>query len=400
VLIDGKPFDHSRTRYPLEGKHRSVGCTECHRGGIAKTPRPTFATCTACHQDTHGGQATLAGKPADCGACHTVAGYLPATYTAQRHAESGYPLQGKHAAVGCRDCHPKRPENKALGTAAIVIRRPHERCVDCHKDAHAGQFAAATGERAVFADCAACHRVDGFKPSTFDLARHAKTRLPLQGKHATTTCAACHGPQRTDLPALPDKSKLGPAGVLLTLSDAACAACHRDPHAARFKQACSECHDQNRFRPSTYDLAAHARCSFKLDGAHRAVPCAECHVDLKREPTRATLLLTRTTEPPLLQPLNKTLCSDCHESPHGVQFEGRARGEACTVCHQDGSFKPASRFDHDRHADFKLRGAHEKVLCSACHVPRIEAGRAVVVYHPVPAHCEDCHRKSPKGKLP
>ncbi len=407
VNLDGKPFDHSRTKYPLQGKHTSVACAACHKGGIAQTPRPAFATCTACHIDAHAGQATLAGKPADCAACHTVDSFEQTTFTLARHQQSGYPLQGKHAAVKCALCHVKNPKGVdpvKLGKAGVLIRAAHDRCTACHRDQHGGQLA----KRAEFADCASCHRVEGFKPSTFDVARHAKARLPLNGKHASLECAACHSVARKSLAALPAKEVLGNAGVQFALNELKCEQCHRDAHGGRFAKAsatgpargCADCHAEKSFRPSTYDAEAHKRCNFPLDGAHRAIPCSQCHTDLQRAPAKATLLLASVTEAPLTMTMQKSKCTDCHESPHGVQFVGRPGGDNCSVCHDAKAFKPAGRFDHDRNAKFKLEGAHEKVACAKCHTTRPENGKSVVIYRPVLARCEDCHRRPPQGRQP
>jgi len=53
-------FDHAASRFPLEGAHRDIGCTECHRQesrlglGVAGVMmmvkyKPLDLTCAACH---------------------------------------------------------------------------------------------------------------------------------------------------------------------------------------------------------------------------------------------------------------------------------------------------------------------------------------------------------------
>ena len=51
-------FDHGTSRFPLEGAHKDVGCTECHRqesklglgvAGVMVRYRPLDLTCAACH---------------------------------------------------------------------------------------------------------------------------------------------------------------------------------------------------------------------------------------------------------------------------------------------------------------------------------------------------------------
>ena len=74
-VIDKNRFDHDRTKYPLAGKHATVACAACHKDfSTPALKSPAFATCASCHRDAHNGTATVAGKPADCAACHTVSG--------------------------------------------------------------------------------------------------------------------------------------------------------------------------------------------------------------------------------------------------------------------------------------------------------------------------------------
>ena len=74
--INRKAFDHARTRYPLRGRHLTVKCERCHDFSTPTGRRPAFATCGSCHRDPHAGTATLAGKPADCAACHGLGGFI------------------------------------------------------------------------------------------------------------------------------------------------------------------------------------------------------------------------------------------------------------------------------------------------------------------------------------
>ena len=53
----------------------------------------------------------------------------------------------------------------------------HDRCADCHADAHAGQFTS----RSDAGDCRTCHTISGFLPTTYTPASHAKARFPLTG---------------------------------------------------------------------------------------------------------------------------------------------------------------------------------------------------------------------------
>jgi hypothetical protein len=95
---------------------------------------------------------------------------------------------------------------------------------------------------------------------------HARTRFPLTASHAAVACRSCHP---------------GSDGALaFSGRPLECAGCHQDPHAGRFarngRTDCARCHEPTQWiRVVSFD---HDReTSFKLEGAHRAVPCAGCH---------------------------------------------------------------------------------------------------------------------------
>ncbi len=404
--VDRRAFDHDRTRYPLRGKHVGLDCARCHDPAKAWGPKPAFAACGNCHRDAHAGQATLAGAPADCSSCHDVEGYDRTTFTVDRHRATRFPLQGKHRDVKCDGCHPKNPPGfsaERLGTAGILLRRSFAKCMDCHADAHGGQLAGHADGGA----CESCHRVDGWRPSTFTVSDHAKLQLPLEGRHARIPCAACHGPERElGLPALPGPEKLGSARVALTIDDATCTRCHEDPHRGRFSaegdraraRRCLECHGTDSFVPSTVDVAVHQGFEFPLEGAHRAVPCDGCHPEEKLPTAASSLIDPGGTSRELPYKVRDRTCAGCHRSPHGDQFAHRADHGACDGCHGLESFRPATRFAHDRDSRFRLVGAHAKLACDRCHSPRPDAsGRSVVRYRPLGMECTSCHAQRSQG---
>jgi hypothetical protein len=368
-----KGFAHDRTRYPLRGRHAAVKCEGCHDFSTARGRRPPFATCGGCHRDPHKGTATLAGKPADCDACHGLAGFTPSTYTVAQHAGSRYPLEGRHRSVRCAACH-----ERSLRPAAA-------RCLDCHGDDHGGQLAARPGG----AECRACHTTEGWRPTTFAAARHASAGLPLTGRHARIECAACHAAARKGLGPLPPLRSLGKAAVAVVLPERGCGDCHVDTHEGRYSNRCTECHDAERFAPSTVGVAAHARFDFPLEGAHRAVPCPACHKTQSRRPLGVTLIGVARPRLATDYAVADQRCAACHTTPHGAQFDARADGGACESCHGVDAFAPADRFDHDRDTRFPLRGAHAPVACSACH----GASRpgTPVSYRPLSIECSSCH---------
>ena len=396
--VSEKNFDHDRTRYPLRGRHATVACAACHDPKKAWGAKPAFASCNACHRDPHNGLGTLAGKPVDCAACHDVNAFKPSTFTVLQHRATPYPLEGRHAKVACEGCHARQAPAAAatLGPARTLMRPPHARCRDCHGEDHGRQLAARPDQGA----CESCHGVAGWKPSRFTVADHERLKLPLRGRHVQIACAACHGARREGLPPPAGAATAGKAAFVFSLSERECVACHNDPHRGRFEpggarpraQGCIACHGPGSFRPSTMDVAAHASSGFRLEGAHRATPCQACHPELKATPPASTLRLASAGARALPLADAPTTCEPCHRHPHGTQFAARRDKGACEACHGLDAWSPASRFDHNRAAAFRLDGAHAKVPCADCHKSEKAAdGTRRVIYRPTPTRCESCH---------
>jgi ribosomal protein S27E len=99
------------------------------------------------------------------------------------HASTRFVLTGSHRAVACADCH--RPPNLETDLINVDFRKAPSTCEECHRDVHAGQFAAGAATTA----CANCHNSNKWKPSLFD---HSRTRFPLEGVHKNVRCALCH----------------------------------------------------------------------------------------------------------------------------------------------------------------------------------------------------------------
>ncbi len=402
-VIDKNRFDHDRTKYPLRGKHVTTTCASCHKDfSTPALKKPAFATCATCHKDAHNGSATLAGRTVDCTECHTVNGFARSTYTTASHATTPYPLEGKHLMVECAACHTRSTATtaaKTLGNAKVVIRPKYARCLDCHADDHGGQLKATADN----GECSTCHHLTGWAPSTFDSAAHAKTKLVLEGRHQEIACVACHGLSRPELPPMTNTATIGKAKFRFQIAEIDCAACHLDPHAGRFVSGgaramptgCPTCHSTLAFRPSTADIAAHARFDFPLEGAHRATACSACHEELTRPST--TTRSTLVQGPGGFADLQfeaKRECAACHDTPHGDQFVAWDARGGCAVCHAADAFVPAAKFDHTADASFSLNGAHEKVPCARCHVRDAAAPPTTPLrYRPLSGRCETCHGK-------
>jgi hypothetical protein len=211
---------------------------------------------------------------------------------------------------------------------------------------------------------------------------HATTGFPLNGRHVDIDCASCH-----------DASAAGKLkGVHIAFEPgtekhtfpkpraATCATCHDDAHGQVFAArpdsgACTACHREAGWVPTTFDAVRHDReTTFPLEGAHVAVPCQSCHEK-------------QGGAPPTFR-LGKVTCGSCHadSSPHGDQFETRS----CDTCHTESSFT-IEHFDHAK-TRFPLEGAHRSAPCAACHVPeQTRNGRRMVRYRPLGTECSDCH---------
>jgi hypothetical protein len=376
-------FDHARTAFPLTGKHAAVACIACHTtGGLATAhdakPAPMVAfgpvahdDCSSCHRDPHAGRFGAA-----CARCHaSTTSFRMLKAGGFDHDRTRYPLRGRHASVACAACH--------VPGAKTSQRPSFGSCNSCHSDPHGGQATVA----GVATDCASCHTVQGFTPSTFTVAQHTNTEYPLLGAHANVRCGQCHTKQST-------RTTAGAARIPLRPAHDRCASCHRDPHAGRFspgsargrKGDCLDCHTMNALLPARYDAAMHATAEFRLEGAHRAVACAACHGGLAAAastPARARALAFQD---------ERRACANCHAGVHGKQFDERPDRGACQACHGQEAFTPATRFDHHTDSRFRLEGVHERIPCASCHPSRRGAdGTVSVVYRPIPHRCEDCH---------
>ena len=109
---------------------------------------------------------------AACSSCHVTDSFRRVDNPSFDHNRTGYPLAGEHLRVSCEKCHRQNIDGglvAATREAAALRRLPHERRDDCHADAHGGQLA----NRPERVDCAVCHEVQGWKPSTFTVERHA-----------------------------------------------------------------------------------------------------------------------------------------------------------------------------------------------------------------------------------
>jgi len=383
-------FDHSRTAFALEGRHRSVQCRDCHtvRGTPVTGPggsrdstfvdfgsaRNTAAGCVSCHTSPH----TQTGRMGRCEGCHTVNGWfvLSDSLRSFDHAPIGFPLVEAHASADCEDCHWPSAGHSTLPAAALSranFLRPLNRqrmgfgsCASCHTEVHQAEL----GERG--RNCQRCHNQTRFAPTEYVMAAHDSTTFALTGAHQAVPCSSCHVRLAG--------AAAGLGRVRFRMTDHSCTGCHRDPHGAQFAgRTCETCHTTAAWQGARGDFD-HAGTRYPLRGAHRNLACGSCHA-------------TRANGTTAFRGLPLT-CSaaGCHGDPHGGQFNGRERGETCTTCHDEDGFKPV-RFDHQTDTDWPLDGAHSRAACSACHRP--QGSPPVVRWRSLPHRCEDCHASQP-----
>ncbi len=281
--------------FPLEGKHSTLECVKCHQpAGRDARYKTGKLLCPACHTeraDPHGGEFAAEPHSNKCDQCHTQAGFTPTTFTVERHAQTQFPLTGKHTEVECHKCHkPLAPEgaNAAAQVASLKAsipagkttepdsrrqyRFPSRNCDVCHTDPHG------ISPEANLA-CATCHVTQEWKsPLPFD---HSRTRFNLAGSHQDPdkpiACTKCHKPS--------GQASVGAAATAPVFSRVStdCSRCHveKDPHGGQFSSAerqtdCSSCHAPAAWKPSTFN---HSQARFVMDNRHRNVDCQKCHKD-------------------------------------------------------------------------------------------------------------------------
>jgi hypothetical protein len=413
-------FDHQLARFKLTGKHATVECEKCHRGTPAMWKPVEFATCESCHQDPHGGQF----KPQPCTKCHDTASWqvatdaikanhpklslaaghanvacktchdrgndkppskgsrceschgpihiakfgdrcegchasikwvgLPESIGRDNHGKTRYPLEAKHAAVACAKCHaPGKPQAQRYRNVGFAT------CATCHPDPHKGEFASRKS-----GECAQCHSLAGFAPTTFDLAAHATTAFALDGKHVATPCKSCH--------------KSAAPRLAWNVSARQCADCHANPHGTQFAKeqaegGCAKCHTTFDWHQPHIDHS-----TWPLLGVHAQTPCASCHGEQKAG-----------AQPAAYRGIARE-CEGCHDDVHAGQF---ATGDAkpCKTCHQPTTFKIAKTFDHAT-TRYPLEGKHTALACERCHTATtLRNGTSAVRWRLGYTECRACH---------
>jgi hypothetical protein len=304
------PFDHSQTKFVLNGKHQGVRCEACHKN-VVLGPAPVAKRvadfrglktgCVSCHADVH--QSALG---ASCETCHSAASFHITNY---KHLRFEAFFSGHHASVGCDKCHvpevPTRPVRTVDPVALKVsFRGLPTTCASCHRDVHLGQEGT---------DCEGCHNV---QTANFALVgfSHAKTSFALTGRHDAIQCALCHKQETGVFPA--------GTGSAVRLKGVAreCRGCHPDVHQGQLDHACEVCHNTTSFRVPTY-RHRNPRLSGFFVGRHATATCEACHKPRRsRAPRAATAALQFKVG---------SECVACHTDVHRGSL-----GTNCGTCHR------------------------------------------------------------------
>lgn len=224
--------------------------------------------------------------------------------------------------------------------------------------------------------CASCHTTESWKMSPASLFSHATTRFPLEGRHSTLECKACHTTLRF-------------AGTSML-----CTSCHSDIHRGELGATCTKCHTaQNWNVPDIRQR--HQQTRFPLTGRHASADCRSCHSGSAGKQYAGT----------------PVACIECHRNDYvsAVNPNHRTAGFStrCTDCHSVSASSWGTGFSHEL-TRFALTGSHRAVACVDCHTQNRFRGtpmtcischqtvyeRAVSVNHQAAGfgtNCETCH---------
>ncbi|MGE0353608.1 MAG: cytochrome c3 family protein [Gemmatimonadales bacterium] len=258
-----------------------------------------------------------------CALCHSPSGWSPAHVSRDfDHGKWGWRLEGAHEQTSCRACH-----------RTLDFRGTPADCISCHQDIHRGELGS---------DCSRCHTPRSFVDRSGMSRMHQLTQFPLTGAHLVADCTACHSGAAQGQFAFVGRST-------------ECVSCHLERYlattnpnheAAGFPRECDQCHAVTMWNRARFN---HNGSAFPLTGAHRSVPCQDCH-------TGGAYTGAPTT------------CVGCHQQDYDGTTNP-AHGPAgfptdCLACHNTTGWTGAN-FSHTQF--FPLSGAHRGINCSSCH---------------------------------
>ncbi len=337
---DSISFNHSGTRFALEGQHEVIDCRNCHTTLEFEQAEPN---CASCHLDVH--QNTVGDE---CSRCHDSNSWL-VNNIAEVHRQISFPLLGAHAVANCVECHQSDTE--------LRFGPMDSDCFSCHQDEYAATTNPNHQQAGFSTDCSTCHKYDAYSWDADDINHDF---FPLTAGHDIDECAKCHTGS--------DYSKISPE----------CITCHEQDYLVTtnpnhqvvgISTTCAECHTtQPGWKPAEYK--EHDDQYFPIySGSHKGTwdQCLDCHTD----------------------PNNYTsfTCITCHTNPstdeeHDEVFGYAYNSTACLACHPNG--EEDGNFDHNN-TNFPLTGSHTTVECIDCHSNGFTG---------TPTDCFACHEKN------
>lgn len=236
----GEGFDHSRTGFPLTGRHATAACNQCHRGEQRVTRE-----CESCHRDPH--QSRLSRR---CASCHSSRRWNDME-PFEIHRRTRFPLTGMHALADCTECHQRNGERQWT---------------------------------TVKTDCFACHSADYLDPSIHPSHRGTATSAPFPQDCSQCHLASAWTPAFIDPTALPSaaasavSAKLG--GMTVPADHDRHFPVTRGPHRGA---PCNSCHTSSRAPRLVRCTGCHAHNPVKLQTQHgrrvsgSGAGCLGCH---------------------------------------------------------------------------------------------------------------------------
>ena len=371
-------YDHSKTKFPLTGKHKEVQCALCH---VNAKYKGTQAACINCHSinDVHADT-----KRTSCDKCHTTENWHQKV-PFDHEKETGFSLKDGHGKAKCEDCHNNLIFKAAKGS----------KCVDCHQtdDVHHGH----NGNM-----CNNCHTVSSWKKTTFDHDKN--TKFKLLGKHKEAQCDDCH--------------KRDVANQKLSM---VCASCHQadDVHKGGLGKNCQECHNEKGWRTDV--VFDHDMTKFPLIGLHATAACGACHLTRDYKEAKSNCIDCHQKNDFHKQTLGND-CGKCH-NPNGWRLwnfdhsktkfplGGSHAGLACSKCHTQAAvgakLPEITGGCYACHAKQNVHGKNFGTVymqCDLCHdgvdFKIINKSRIQKIHHPpldekvhLSENCGTCHQK-------
>ncbi len=287
----GAGFNHNAV-FQLLGNHATANCATCHKNNVYKG---TARDCVGCHLDKSATRApnhVAAGFPTACESCHRASD--TSWGGAGFNHSSVFALVGRHATAQCASCH---VNNVYKGTARD--------CVGCHRDKYTATRAPNHAASGFSTSCESCHRASD-SAWTGGSFNHASA-FALVGRHASASCASCHG-----------------SGVYRGTART-CVGCHqpqynatRNPNHASvgFNTTCETCH---RATDGSWTQGSFNHTRFPLSGRHN-VACAQCHTSGNYSTFSCTVCHSRSE------------MDSEHRGRSGYTYDSRA----CYSCHPNG----------------------------------------------------------------